>query len=1269
MSLGGYRLVSQVGAGRDGVAYRAAAENGGAEVALLDLSRARGDARRWQQVAPRLRLAAQLEHPAAIRVLELELAGDRPYVILEWVGTTTLAESAGGAGAHSRAKVMELARALAGALCAAHRIGLASGRIGPQCVLLVQGNQPKIDFTGAACGFPAAPEPVPGCDADPLDAGPVLAPAAARAADLQSLGDLLAWLLTRRTAQEGRGPGPTQPDESSAFGELVRKLRAGDPSERPSAQEVEQELVRLLAPLDATGEWAKSTERLAPATSFAQTGDSEPSTVGSDFGRLGVDARAGRLGRYRLLEKLGEGGQGIVYRGEDTADGSIVAIKVLRRDRVERPEDLRRFRKEARLLAEANNPYVVNLLEFNEDDGVPYMVLEFVAGVSLAQLLAKRTRLAEREALAIMAAVARGLTEAHERGIVHRDIKPSNILLLDAPPTGASSITEQDGFALAGTLEEGPHSRPSGETTTLASSTGEGPALPTAARARIKLSDFGLARHIVDTESMALTTAGALVGTPRYMAPEQWTGRAVDPRTDVYAMGATLFHILAGCPPFAAETRDELCGQHCHAPPPALATLNPGASDGVARIVERALCKQPEDRYVDAGAMLGDMEALLHGRPTDLAIHPRLPECDPRRVLEFEFRWELESSPRQLWPLVTNTNRLDRAIGFPPLMHKTRYEPGRGVRNFIEGRKAGMVEIGEEHPYEWLEPRRMSVLREYSQGPFRWLVSVVELLPRPGGGTTLVHRLRLEPSSWAIRVGSRWGVGGGLRKSLERVYKRIDATVKSQQHGASPGVDPFEEPGRMPAARRQRLERLLDGLAGRGIDPEVIERLGELVARGPAQEIARIRPLALAQRFRLDPAQVVAACLHGASLGLFEMHWDLLCPICRISSQVTDTLRAIAGHAHCQACHLDFQLDFANAIELFFRVHPEVRAADLRTYCIGGPAHSPHALAQLRVAANERIEVDLELPAGSYRLRGPQLPWSVDFQVQSAATSRRWEIDLGSPEAPECPAALRSGGQFLRLCNPHERELLVRIERTAQRSDALTAARAASLPLFRELFPHELLAPGQLATVSTVTFLVAALDAARADSLYEALGDAQAFGVIHRHLQCLGDGIRQGGGEVIKTMGEEVLASFGDVTAAVRTALELPNHLDRIELVSRLAPRLGVHRGAAMAATLNEHLDYFGTTARQAAGILRHARDGELVLTQAVAADPEVAALLRERRLDTEVVPTDLVGHPHVIRLRCGGKSAGDERRLPEQRRRDVAALAIPRGEGATPPL
>jgi eukaryotic-like serine/threonine-protein kinase len=1228
MGLDRYRLLAQLGAGADGVSYRALSEDGETEVEVHDLSAARRIAGRWGKLVPRLRTAAELVHPSSIRVLELGLEDDQPYAVMEWVGVTTLTEAVRTGGPKSRHQAMQLIRAIAGALRAAHRLGLPHGRLGPGQVLLTGEIEPKLDFTGTEVGFPGEREL--SSSADVGNAGNAVA---STGADIYRLGSLLAWLMSEQNDQTDQGRFGGGLASASSLEHLARELLADDPSERPTAREVQERLDELLSPLDATGNWTTPGTGRSQSSVFARSARADSNEDCSGAGTLILDQGALRLGRYRLLEKLGEGAQGVVHRALDPADGSIVAIKIVRTDRVDNPGVLRRFRKEARLMAEANNPYVVNLLEFNEDDGIPYMVLEFVAGDSLGQLLAERTRLTEKEALSHMAAVARGLMEAHERGIVHRDIKPSNILLLDSRRLAEGAISTANSLVHDGEHKSGllldTHSQGAKLAPSLDGTLDAGTARP-----RVKISDFGLARHVVDTESLALTAAGALVGTPHYMAPEQWTGRGVDPRTDVYAMGATLFHLLTGQPPFTAGTREDLGFQHCNDAPPKLTSLDPGFSEAVERVVERALCKQPDDRYHDAGAMLRDIEALLHGRPSDLAVHPRLPECDPRRVVDFEFRWELESSPRQLWPLVTNTDRLDRAIGFAPVTYTTRYEPGRGVRTFAEGSKAGMVEVGEEHPYEWIEPRRMGVLREYSQGPFRWMVSVVELTPRPGGGTTLFHRLRLEPSSWKIRVGSRWGVGVSLRKSLERVYRRIDATVKSQSQRAFSGsVDPFEEPNPIPAVKRQRLERLLDRLVEQGVEAQIVDRFGEHLAFAPPQEVARMRPLALAQRWGFDPEQVANACLLGAREGLLELHWDLLCPACRISCEVKDTLRAIADHAHCAACHLDFTLDFAKSIELIFRAHPEIRAADLGTYCVGGPAHSPHVLAQIRVAPNERIELELELQAGSYRLRGPQLPWSIDFQVEKLATIRRWDIDLGSAQPPERVNGLRAGGQVLILNNPHPGELVIRIERTATRDDALTAAHATSMPLFRELFPGEVLAPGQLATVSMVTLLVTALDPQQADALYNDLGDVHAFSVIHEHIQHLVEAIRAGGGAVVKTMGEGVLASFNDVEAAVKTALELVPRPGAAPSRQPLRLRVGIHRGTTLAATLNDQLDYFGTTARQAVATLQHARAGELVLTQPVAADPAVASLLNARHIEGELIPANLAGHTHLIRI------------------------------------
>ena len=145
MSLNRYRLRAQLGAGPDGVAYRAITLDGETEVEVRDLSAARRVPGRWERLVPRLRMAAQLDHPSAIRVLELGLEDDPPYVVMEWVGVTTLAESVRASGPKSRHEAMELIRTVAEALKAAHRLGLPHGRLGPGHVLLAGPTQPKLD--------------------------------------------------------------------------------------------------------------------------------------------------------------------------------------------------------------------------------------------------------------------------------------------------------------------------------------------------------------------------------------------------------------------------------------------------------------------------------------------------------------------------------------------------------------------------------------------------------------------------------------------------------------------------------------------------------------------------------------------------------------------------------------------------------------------------------------------------------------------------------------------------------------------------------------------------------------------------------------------------------------------------------------------------------------------------------------------------------------------------------------------------------------------
>jgi serine/threonine protein kinase/class 3 adenylate cyclase len=1125
------------------------------------------------------------------------LEDESPYLIVEWLGETILASAFRNRVPLDIPDALMLVQPLAAVLADAHRLGLAHGRLCPGQLRCVGGTEPKADFTGVDVqpdrDRGASRSVDASCRAPEVEGGRP----PGRAADVYSLGALLLWLITGEPARPTAEPEGSDPHLANPVARLARAMMAGDQDERPLAREVHGRMAEMLE---------RSTRGPSRPAPCPPTGAVEVASQAVGASPLPAEVptalRRERIGRFRLLQKLGSGGMGEVYRAEDTADGTVVAIKFIRPECARHPEALRRFRKEARLLAEAHNPHIANLLEVNEDGGVHYLVLEYVEGQTLASLIGERGRLDEPTSLAIMADVARALAEAHARGIVHRDIKPGNILLTN--PGAISDVAE-------GAVVMAP--------------------CPSGTVPRVKLLDFGLARHVVEVASLEMTAPGAIVGTPRYMAPEQCAGGPIGPPADVYAMGATLFHMLAGRPPFIAPSTRELVALHRDEPPAPLQRFNPGVSDAVCRVVEKALAKEPGGRYADAGALLLDLERLLRGEPTGLAAHPILPACDPRDVLRYDFRWELESSPRQLWPLVTDTDRLNRALGWSPIQQAVRNDPGRGVRRFAEGRKAGTVEAWEEYPYEWVEPRRMGVFRDYSRGRFEWLTSTVELIPRAGGGTTLIHRLRLVPRGRWIRTASPLGVGIFLRRSLGRVYRRIDAALAGKL-GHRPWADPFEEPAELSPPLRRRLDRSADALVGRGVAPAVAERLCEFLARAPAQEVARIRPLALAHRWGLDPDQVAAACLYGAREGLLVLLWDLLCPVCRLPSDLKDSLRALRAHGRCEACNLDFVVDLAHSVEMIFRAHPEIRGADAGIYCIGGPARSPHVPAQVRVAPGERLELDLSLPEGTYRLRGPQLPWSIDFRVRAADAHRRWDIDLRRGLDPGWPRALGAGEQVLILSNDCGRELLVRVERAAPREDVLTAARAASLPLFRELFPGEVLSPGQLISIAAVTLLVTGLE--RPADLYVGRGEMEAAGVLLEYIRLSADVIRDAGGVLVKTVDEGVVASFSEPEAAVQAGLALQGRPAPRPMPRGLRPRVSIHRGAALVATLDDRLDYLGAVARDARQILQPARGGELILTRSVADDPRVAGLLDGHGLVGEALPTDVAGHLHVLRIR-----------------------------------
>lgn len=280
---------------------------------------------------------------------------------------------------------------------------------------------------------------------------------------------------------------------------------------------------------------------------------------------------------YEVLAEIGRGGMGVVYRARQVGLNRLVALKMVRSAESASVEMLTRFRAEAEAVARLHHPNIVQIFDYGEHDGLPYLALELVQGSTLAARIGQQSW-SDRQAAALIASLATAVQFAHERGVIHRDLKPANILLESRQ--SASDVNP--------------------------SSPNEIP----------KITDFGLAKVFRD-DADAQTHTGSILGTPSYMAPEQASGHGelIGPQTDVYALGAILYELLAGRPPFRGPTAIATLQQVLHEQPVALRRLKPRVSRDLATIGDKCLAKEPNRRYASAGDLASDLERYLNDRP------------------------------------------------------------------------------------------------------------------------------------------------------------------------------------------------------------------------------------------------------------------------------------------------------------------------------------------------------------------------------------------------------------------------------------------------------------------------------------------------------------------------------------------------------------------------------------------------------------------------------------------------------------------------------
>jgi len=274
---------------------------------------------------------------------------------------------------------------------------------------------------------------------------------------------------------------------------------------------------------------------------------------------------AGQIPGYKVMGKLGSGAMAVVYKAKQLSLDRTVAVKVLPKKFVQKSDYVERFYKEGRLAAKMNHNNIVQAIDVGEVGGLYYFVMEYVEGKTLYDDLAKGKVFDEREAIDVIIQVAKALAHAHAQGLIHRDVKPKNIMI------------NKDGV--------------------------------------VKLADMGLARETSDIKA-AKHEQGKAFGTPYYIAPEQIRGEVdIDGRADIYSLGGTLFHMVAGRVPYEASTPSEVMKKHLKEPLVPPDHINTALTTGISEVIEVMMAKDRKERYSTMQEVITDLEAVREGRP------------------------------------------------------------------------------------------------------------------------------------------------------------------------------------------------------------------------------------------------------------------------------------------------------------------------------------------------------------------------------------------------------------------------------------------------------------------------------------------------------------------------------------------------------------------------------------------------------------------------------------------------------------------------------
>ena len=607
----------------------------------------------------------------------------------------------------------------------------------------------------------------------------------------------------------------------------------------------------------------------------------------------------------------------------------------------------------------------------------------------------------------------------------------------------------------------------------------------------------------------------------------------------------------------------------------------------------------------------------------------------PRR---YEVSHEVAFSRAQVWELLAQTDQFNRHIGLNAVVYGKAKTDEFGVYRAASTRVGGLQMQWREYMFRWEQHRHYTVMRRYERGPLVSFEGGLELEELGADRTRLTLWSRLE---------ARGQTGRALAPLIARqLIKRSIRYCRKVFIEGAPPPRPQAPPPRPREWNRMALESGIARLRALPVRDDYALQLREFIRTAGADEAAALRPFEWADEHEFDRHEALRTCLYAVRVGLLNLRWAMMCPNCRVSKSEVSSLSQVGETVHCDLCGVSYDLNFDRYVELRFSVHPSVRAASSDIYCVGGPFRSPHVLEQHTIGAGQCQHFQLP-PNVPVRLRVVGLNHGLDVDESDGGgcfvlSDEGWmkqdvlrqdvlrQDVLRQDVLRDETSGQTSMSAGLQLCaaNKTALALAVVLEKRDWDDKAVTAARVTALQEFRDLFSSEVLAPGRQVAVENVTIFFS--DLSNSTALYESIGDAPAFSRVGSHFEFINKNIEVGGGAIVKTMGDAVMAVFNRPEEAVATALRVQREFryfaETLTDKGDITLKIGLHCGSVLAVNSNDRLDYFGRTVNLAARTVGVADGGDVVITGDVWNCDEVKAVVARHQLQPLHFQTQLRG-------------------------------------------